>query len=110
MNRRGQAFIEALLLLSIVSIAASLLIRIGLHLQNEILIDEVTESTLICILRKRSDCIKNMKAKFQEMNFRLIEIQDKSRPGNSRLLLHLTSRLEMSTVLESELQLDLAVD
>ena len=68
MNNKGQAFIESIILLSIVTMACLFLIRLGLHLQNEILIDDLVEETLICKLQKKQNCIQQLKSQLYILN------------------------------------------
>ena len=110
MNHRGQAFIESMILLSIVTVSCLFLIRLGLHLQNEILIDELVEETLICKLQKKKNCIGQLKKNLYSLNFKSVEVTDKSQPTKSHIKLQTLSGLDFKVVLESELSLALQVD
>ena len=90
--------------------ASIYLVRMGLHLQNEILIDELMEEALVCKLQKKEFCISRLKNQFLGMNFRSVEIVDKSRVNNAHLFIEITSGLNIKTQLESEISLELAIN
>lgn len=110
MNNKGQAFIESVLLLGIVTFACITLIRLGLHLQNKVLLDDLLEESLICKLQKNENCLFLLKNKLDKLNYKFVEINDYSRPGLARIKLHTISGLEFSSTLESELSLGLQAD
>lgn len=99
-----------MILLSIVTVACIYLIRLGLHLQNEILIDELVEETLICKLQKKQTCIGQLKSKLYSLNFKSVEVTDMSQPTKSHIKLQTLSGLDFKAVIESELSLALQVD
>lgn len=110
MNNKGQAFIESILLLGIATIACLFLIRLGLHLQNEILIDELVEETLICKLQKKQNCVNQLKNKLYSMNFKSVEVADMSQVNKAHIKLQAVSGLNFKSLLESELFLELQVN
>ncbi len=110
MNRKGQAMIESVLILSLVTGSVLFLLRYGLQLQNEILVDELLEETLVCNLQKKDFCVIHLKQKLTELNYQSVTVTDKSQAQTARLLVRLTSNQNMNTTLESELSLDLTVN
>ena len=110
MNNRGQAFIESIILLSIVTVACLFLIRLGLQLQNEILIDDLVEETLICKLQKKQTCIQQLKSTLYAMNFKSVEVTDLSQNDKAHIKLKTISHLNFTASIESELSLALQVD
>lgn len=110
MNNKGQAFIESMLLLGVITISAIFLIRLGLHLQNEILIDELIEEALVCKLQKKDFCVSRLKKQFLEMNFYSVKITDKSHFNTAQLAVEIDSGLNIKTQLESEMSLELSID
>ncbi len=110
MNNKGQAFIESILLLSLVTVACLFLIRLGLHLQHEILIDDFVEGALICKLQKKVNCVNQLKDQFHGLNYKSVEVTDLSNPDEARIRLRALSELGFEVLLESELALGLQVD
>ena len=110
MNQKGQAFIEATLLLTLVTVSSLFLIRLGLQLQNQIVLDEVMEEALICKLQKKMNCLPDLKKNLEGTHFKVVQAIDESTSENSRILVQATSGLNITTTLQSELNLDLSVN
>ena len=110
MNNKGQAFIESIILLSIVTAACLFLIRLGLHLQNEILIDDLVEETLICKLQKKETCLLQLQNKLYSLNFKIVDAKFINQHNKAHLKLRTVSGLGFEAQVESELSLALQVD
>ena len=110
MNQKGQAFIEATLLLALVTVSSLFLIRLGLQLQNEIVLDDLMEQTLICKLQKKMNCLPELKNKLEGIHYKAVRTVDASTLNNASLFVKATSGLNITTTVQSELNLDLSVN
>ncbi len=110
MNRKGQAFIEATLLLAIVTVSSLFLVRLGLQLQNEIVLDDLMEEALICKLQKKVACLSDFKKNLHAVNFKMVQASDESSTDLARIYVKATSGFNITTILQSELKLDLSVN
>lgn len=110
MNQKGQAFVEATLLLILVTVSSLFLVRLGLQLQNEIVLDDLMKEALICQLQKKLACLADLKNKLQVINFKTVQAIDQSTPDHAKIYLKANSGLNITTTLHNELKLDLSVN
>ena len=109
MNQKGQAMIEAVIVLTLTLFFTAKVVQLGLRLRYEILIDDLTEQTLICHYQKDSTCLSKLKIKLSDLNFKNIEITDLS--TKDKAVLRLKLDLDSTTTLtkETELYFDLSI-
>ncbi len=110
MNTKGQALIESMIILSIVTVSSIFLIRAGLQMQNALVLDELLEDALVCKLQKKTTCVQALKSKLLALNFKTVVVQDRTQGSSARLAIEALSNFASITKLESELTLELAVD
>lgn len=110
MNTKGQALIESMIILSIVTVSSLLLIRAGLQMQNALVMDEFLEQALVCKFQKKTSCVQTLKAQLLALNFKSVVIQDRMQGATSRLAIEALSKFNTTSKLESELTLELAID
>jgi preprotein translocase subunit SecF len=108
-NQKGQAMIEAVIILAIALIFSIKAIQLGLNLHYEILVDDLIEQTLICHYQKKSTCISDLRHRLNELSFHDVQISDRSDSNTSRLRLQLTTGFGVVLTRESELTLDLSI-
>jgi hypothetical protein len=108
MNQKGQAMIEAVIIMAIALIFSIKAIQLGLNLHYEILIDELIEQTLICHYQK-TNCISDLRSRLNDMKFHDVQINDRSDAATSRLWLQVTTGFGVVITRESELTLDLSI-
>ncbi|OFZ30461.1 MAG: hypothetical protein A2622_08645 [Bdellovibrionales bacterium RIFCSPHIGHO2_01_FULL_40_29] len=108
-NKKGQALIEAMLLMIIVTISGFKVFQLGLSLISEIIIENSLETALLCQFQENTNCVGKLKSSLQQMNLKSIRITDHSRPETARLRVQWSLDGESFHTLESELHLDLQV-
>ncbi|MFZ3230811.1 MAG: hypothetical protein WA160_11450 [Pseudobdellovibrio sp.] len=107
MNQKGQALIEAILIMSLVGLCSFKLIELGLNLYHDILIDELIEQTLVCQFEVQSDCKKRLSMKLASLNFKDVQISlNRIRDTAS---LKLSAQLGQNTIYNRESKLTLDV-
>ena len=109
MNQKGQAMIEASILMTLCVFPFVFLLQFGLHFISEIIVDDLLEQTLICKIQQQSNCITNLRSKLLGMNYKNIHITDHSQAKIARISVSWKSTNLYSGTLESELSLDLSV-
>lgn len=108
MNNKGQALIESIMIMTIISLCSFKFFELGLNLYHEILLDELVEQSLICQLQIRSDCKNILYYKLQKLNFKNTSIQLINSEDTSYLKLQTEFGSKTKISKESQLHLDLS--
>jgi len=107
-NSKGQAFVETLVLASLVLLLSLKLIQLGLDLRYDILFDELTEQTLLCNFQKRSDCQSKLRRNLEDLRFKNIQVSNRLDGNTANLKIIATTQLNAIFTRESSLTLDLS--
>lgn len=109
MNQKGQAFIEVVILSSILMISIILIVRLGLILYLNIALDEVIETTHLCELQNKSDCHHDFHTRLKALSFKTIRAHRSRTAEASYLIVTAESNLGKIFEKESELHLELTI-
>lgn len=109
-SQSGQALIEALLILTIATVGAIKVIKSGIVLTSQIVVEDSLESALICKFQRRTDCLTELRKKLIDARYRNINIVDSSTSNTARIRIEWEVSHEIKNVLESELSLDLKIN
>ncbi len=109
MNQKGQAMIEILILGFLLMVAFIALIRLGLAVQMNIVIDELIESAHLCELQQKSFCQTRLKDKLADFNLKILSSTFITSADTSFIKLHTESNLGKIFEKESELYLELSI-
>ncbi len=109
MNQKGQAFVEVVILSSILMISVILIVRLGLILYLNIAVDEVIETNHLCELQNKSDCHSDLQAKLKALSLQNIRTHRSKTAETSFLTVKAESNLGKIFEKESELHLELTI-
>ncbi len=108
-NNKGQALIESLIVGLILISTLFFTIRVALIAQQNTLVDEFIEQTMICLAQQNVDCEVKLKKQLEALNFRSISIQNLSNHPKFSIVLKAVTPFSRILEKESELELDLQV-
>lgn len=107
MNQKGQAVVEATIILSISCSLLFLILRWGLHTQLEMYVDELSERTLICFYQNQTNCTSSLYQRLQKFKFSKIRIQANTQSKTKTLYLSARSPFGFDLENRNSLSLDL---
>lgn len=107
MTNKGQAMIEALAVGALLMVSFLLTLRYALTMQNNLLVDESIEQTLLCEAEGNSTCKDTLRAILQKLQFRNIMIHTEKHKNKFKLIFNGVSNFEHKYEKESELDLEL---
>lgn len=111
MNKRGQAMIESLFVGIIVISGLGFFLKAFSKLQKKIVLDELTEEALICLVQNKSNCSNTFTQKLRDQGFSNISVQTQKFQSKWTLYLRANSssneKIEKESELEYETQLQI---
>lgn len=110
MNQKGQALTEGLILGSLIASALFYVIRIGLAIQQNMILNELVEMTLVNCLQDSKNCTKRLNEHLQQLQFKEIEISLDQINQKKILSVQARSSFGIHFFKESELDIDLRVN
>lgn len=104
MNQKGQAMLEASIILMITMAGLILLLKKGLEIPLDFYLDDLVEKTLICEFRQ-NDCTASLYNRLQKFKFRNIMIQSNSSKNQKAISLTAISPFGYSVKKDATLNL-----
>jgi hypothetical protein len=108
MNNKGQAAIESLAIGILLVLMLFFVTRFGLMVQQNILVDELIEESLICLKQNKSDCAERLKNELQTLKFTQIELKIQNQRKIVSIKIKAVSAFKRIFEKESEIELDLS--
>ena len=108
MTNKGQAMIEAVIIGAVLVTALSFCLRYALSMQQNLLVDEFIEQTLLCEAESRSNCKETLRSGLLKLNFRNLTIRSENQGNKFNLFLNGRSSFDRDFEKQSELTLDLS--
>lgn len=107
MNKKGQAFLEALILSPIILICTYLIVRSGFLFILNVSLDDLVEQALFCELQQKNNCMAYLEKETQNLGLKEISTSHSKTDSYASVYLKATSSLGHQLIKQSELRLDL---
>lgn len=110
MNQKGQALTEGLILGSLIGLAIFYVTRTGFSIQQNIILNELIEMTLVNCLQNSQSCTKKLEEHLKRLQFKNIQIHLDQK--NQKMILNVQAQSSFGILFfkESELDIDLQVN
>lgn len=106
MNKKGQALIESLFVGIIITVGLGLFLKLFFKIQKRMVLEELAEETLVCLVEKKSNCKYAFQNQLQELGLKNISIQTNQTQMKCSLRLNAISSFNEKIEFESELEYD----
>lgn len=107
MNEKGQAMLEAIVILSITMAGLFLLLKKGLQIPLDFYVDELVERVLICEYQNQNHCKSSLYQKLHKLRFQNIQIRGESSENKKTIFVSALSPFGFKLHKESTLKLKL---
>ena len=110
MNQKGQALTEGLILGSLIATSIFYVMRIGFSIQQNMILNELIEMTLVDCLQDSKNCTKKLEEHLRKLHFKKIQISLDQTTQKQILNVQAQSDFGIHFFKESELDIDLQVN
>lgn len=108
MTNKGQAMIEALVVGALLVVSLSFSLRYVLSMQNNLLVDEFIEQSLLCEAEGNHNCKETLRSLLEKLQFRNIMIRTDNQKNKFKIFIKGNSSFDQKFEKESELDLELS--
>jgi hypothetical protein len=104
MNNRGQAMIESLFIGIILILGLVFFLKAFVKVQKKMLVDELIEEALICLVQNKSTCINTFQKQLRDQGFSNIFLQ--TQKNQKKWILHFRATSSFNEKFDQESELD----